>query len=398
MPLYKLVNTVQRYAWGSRTVIAELLGRASPSEGPEAELWMGAHPLAPSRIAGAGATLLDLIAADPKVVIGDATARRFGTRLPFLLKVLAAETPLSLQAHPSKAQAESGFAAEEQAGVPRDAASRNYKDDNHKPELICALTPFDALCGFRPARATLELLSRLDVSELAPVIGVLAADPTSAGLCNAFSGLMRAERGTVAKIVEATVAGAEHHAETGGRFAEECRWAVRLAELYPGDPGVVSALMLNLVRLEPGQALYLPAGNLHAYLHGAGIEIMANSDNVLRGGLTPKHVDVPELLRVLDFTDRAVTPLEPEAVSSVESVYRTSASEFCLSRLAVGAGTRFVADDRRGPEILLCVDGRAKIDDVALERGESMFVTASESSYEIVGEATLFRATIGAHI
>jgi mannose-6-phosphate isomerase len=397
MPILKLDNPIQPYAWGSRTVIAELLGRPTPSKQPEAELWMGAHPVAPSRVAGTtdgrSRSLIDVIQADPSDAIGDEAARRFGVRLPFLLKVLAAETPLSLQAHPSKAQAEAGYAAEERAGVPRDAPNRNYKDDNHKPELICALTPFDALCGFRPARVTLELMRSLAVRELEPFIELLRIDPGPGGLRAAFSKLMSAPRADVVAVVEATTRAASVHANMGGPFSAECGWAGKLAALYPGDPGIVSALMLNLVRLEPGQALYLPAGNLHAYLHGAGIEIMANSDNVLRGGLTPKHVDVPELLRVLDFGDPAVEPLTAEESDAGEAIYRTPAREFQLSRIELDDAFR--ARDRRGPEILLCTRGSASVSGARLDRGAAAFVTASEGAYELSGNATLFRATLG---
>lgn len=397
MPLFTLDNPIQQYAWGSRTVIAELLGNPSPSEAPQAELWMGAHPLAPSRIARDGTSLLAEIQADPRATLGAELGRRFGARLPFLLKVLAAETPLSLQAHPSKAQAEAGYAAEEQAGVPRSSSHRNYKDDNHKPELICALTPFDALCGFRPARATLDLLLALEIGALRPLIDALARDTGAHGLRVAFSTLMSTPRSEVASTVDAVVRAARRVAAASGAFSAECAWAVRLGDLYPGDPGVVSALFLNLFRLEPGQALYLPAGNLHAYLHGAGVEIMANSDNVLRGGLTPKHVDVSELLRVLDFEDRPRHPLTAERVSDVEAVYPTDAPEFRLSRVELDGRATFRATDRRGPEILVCTRGTATLPYGAeLARGRSVFVTASETAYDIAGDATLYRATVGA--
>lgn len=397
MPLLPLDNPVQSYAWGSRSVIADLLGKPSPSDQPQAELWMGAHPLAPSRIAGDG-SLLQRIQTDPVGMLGAEPSRRFGERLPFLLKVLAAETPLSLQAHPSKAQAERGYASEERAGVPRDAPQRNYKDDNHKPELICAVTSFDALCGFRDVRRTLELLRALQADELAPLIETLARDPGPKGLHTAFSTLMTAPRTEVAALVDATVRAARKIADDdAGAFVAEYRWAVRLSELYPGDPGVVTALWLNLVRLEPGQALYLPAGNLHAYLKGAGMEIMANSDNVLRGGLTPKHVDVPELLRIVDFTDGRLEPLSPEPRAATEAVYRTPAPEFELSRIELGATRTFTASDRRGPEILLCTSGSAQLPDGSeLARGRSIFVTASEGAYTLRGEAILFRAALGA--
>jgi mannose-6-phosphate isomerase len=330
-------------------------------------------------------------------MIGAGPHRRFGARLPFLLKVLAAETPLSLQAHPSKAQAEAGYAAEERAGVPRNAPDRNYKDDNHKPELLCALTPFDALCGFRNVQETLELLRSLQAPELSRWIDALETDAGPAGVHAAFSMLMTSPRDEVAAIVDATVRAARRIVDAAGPFADECRWAIRLSQLYPGDPGVVSALLLNLVRLEPGQALFLPAGNLHAYLKGAGIEIMANSDNVLRGGLTPKHVDVPELLRVLDFDAHPIEPLSAEQRTTTEAVYLTPAAEFELSRIELGATATFTATERRGPEILLCTSGCAKLSDGSeLSRGSSVFVTASEGEYVLAGPAIVFRSALGA--
>lgn len=397
-----LQNVVQAYAWGSRTAIATLLDRPSPAATPEAELWMGAHPVAPSRVRrdGREETLAAWIARAPEETVGRAALAEFGPRLPFLLKVLAAETPLSLQAHPSAAQARAGFAAEEAGGVPMTAPHRKYKDPSHKPELIVALTPFDALCGFRALERTQALLATLAVPALAEVsrrIGAAASGASGGGLRDAFAWIMGLDGSARADVVAATLSACAAHAKAGGPFAAECAWAVELGALYPGDAGAVSALLLNLVRLAPGEAIYLPAGNLHAYLRGVGVEIMASSDNVLRGGLTPKHVDVAELLRVLDFSAGPIEPLRG-GPGDGEHVYATPAREFRLSRLERSAdGAPFVTRPW-GPEILLAVEGQLEAASargtLRLPRGASVFVPAAEGEYAVRGRGTLFRATI----
>ncbi len=395
-----LDNVIQPYAWGSRTAIAELLGHPSPSAGPQAELWMGAHPGAPSRVrrGGTDVSLLEVIRAAPERELGSEVAHRFGQGLPFLLKVLAADTPLSLQAHPSLAQAKEGFARENALGVPLSAPHRNYKDANHKPELLCALTPFDALCGFRDAVETLSLLSGLGVPALEPLLAPLRESPDAAGMARTFEALMTLPRAQCGALVDAVVAASADGEKRGGRFAGELAWAVRLGVLYPGDPGVIGALLLNLLHLAPGEAIYLPAGNLHAYLHGVGVELMANSDNVLRGGCTPKHVDVTELLRVLDFRCGPVTPAHATSTDGIEHVYETPAAEFRLSRLELHPNTH-VQPQRRGPEVLLCTEGAARLTSgdqvLALPKGASAFVSAADGAYGLEGEGVVYRATVG---
>lgn len=386
--MWRLENGTQRYAWGSRTALSALLGREASGE-PEAELWLGAHPSLPSIAAGVGPLDAAIAGAAPRL-LGAGVAARAGSALPFLLKVLAVEQPLSLQAHPSKAQAEAGLAREERAGLPRTAATRNYKDANHKPELVCALTPFDALCGFRAVPQTQRLLAALDVGALAPGQRALDARPDAQGLEAFFRWAMtlplperRALADQVAQALARDVAG----------FEGEVRWARALAAAYPQDVGVVGALLLNLVRLEPGQALYLPAGNLHAYLRGTAVEVMASSDNVLRGGLTPKHVDVDELLRVLVFGAGPVAVLEGRGAP--EQVYETPALDFRLSRLTVRGP---VAVRRWSADLLLCVDGdvtaRAAAGALPLGRGQAAFVGLDDGPLELDGEGTIFRATV----
>ncbi|MFY0567135.1 mannose-6-phosphate isomerase, class I [Archangium lansingense] len=395
-----LDNVIQPYAWGSRTAIAELLGQPSPSASCQAELWMGAHPGAPSRLhrGTGGGTLLEIIRSSPERELGEKVVRRFGAELPFLLKVLAAETPLSLQTHPSLAQAREGYARENALGVPLSASHRNYKDANHKPELICALTPFDALCGFRSASETLALFDSLGLGAMEPLLAPLRASPDAKGVARMFEALMTLPKESRGPLVDAVVSACGAQAGQGNRFAEELRWAVRLGELYPGDPGVIGALLLNLVRLQPGEAIYLSAGNLHAYLRGVGVEIMANSDNVLRGGCTPKHVDVPELLRVLDFRCGPIGLVSAVTSDGVESIYPTPTEEFRLSRFQLRPGVSS-RPERRGPEILLCTEGSARLSaggtSLALPRGASVFVSAADGAYSLEGEGIVFRATAG---
>ena len=396
--MLRLENPIQNYAWGSHSAISRLLRGTSPSEKPEAELWLGAHPKAPSHVLPTGESLATLIEREPAQLLGANVAARYGARLPFLLKVLAAELPLSLQAHPTLEQARAGFDAEEAAGVPLDAPQRNYKDRNHKPELLCALTPFTALCGFRSIADTRELLATLRSPRLAFVSEILTQLHSAADLSQVFSALMTAPAARRRELAEQTLDRCTDLAAFEGPFQKEFSWAVRIGMLYPGDIGIVTALLLNLVRLTPGEAIYLPAGNMHAYLQGMGMEIMANSDNVLRGGLTPKHVDVPELSRVLDFRAGPVAVLQGETEGSAR-VYRTNAPEFELQGFELRATEAPTVTDRRGPEILFCERGQLAIEcageTAPIAQGQALFVAASELGYVIRGEGRLFRASIG---
>jgi mannose-6-phosphate isomerase len=386
----RLSCTVMPYPWGSRTAIATLTGRKSPSDAPEAELWMGAHPIAPSFVerASARSSLSDVIASAPARELGDDVVRELGPRLPFLLKVLAAAEPLSLQAHPTLAQARAGFEDEERRGIPLSAPHRNYKDPSHKPELLCALTPFEALSGFRRIDETLRLFALLDVRALDPVLAPLHQSPDAIGLAETFRTLMTLPAEARAPVVDAVLAACARPNES---FVAERALAARLAALYPGDIGIVSALLLELVHLAPGEAIYLDAGNLHAYLEGTGVEIMASSDNVLRGGLTKKHVDVPELLRVLDFGAGPAKVLRARRIDEHESAWDTPAREFRLSKIALGDApvTRAVV----GPEILLAVDGAPSSEGLAMPKGSAVFVPADTGEYTLAGTGTVYRAT-----
>ncbi|MFN2377074.1 MAG: mannose-6-phosphate isomerase, class I [Candidatus Binatia bacterium] len=402
--MVKLENTLLEYSWGSRTMIAEWLGRPSPSAQPQAEMWMGAHPVAPSLVAatapGQGrVTLADRIAAAPAAELGEAVCRRFGGKLPFLLKVIAADSPLSLQAHPNREQAREGYAREEAAGVPIRARERNYKDENHKPEFLLALAPFDALCGFRPASESRELLEALGTPQLDPILEPLRSLPGPEAVRGAFERIITMEAAERPAFVAGVLAACRAGMERTGPWREAWKWAVELGERYPGDPGSVSSLLLNLIHLEAGETVFLPTGSLHTYLRGIAVEVMASSDNVLRGGLTPKHMDVPELLRVLDFGGHLLQAVEVRALCRHERAYLTPTADFRLSAIEVGAGTS-CAPERRGPELLLCVagSGEAVIEGSSpepLSRGESLFVSAGEAPYRLSGNATFFRVTVG---
>jgi mannose-6-phosphate isomerase len=389
-----LENPVRPYAWGSRTVIADLLGEPVPSPHPQAEMWLGAHPGDPSRIVhpdGGRTSLLEMLTSDPEGLLGAERCARWEGRLPFLFKVLAADEPLSLQAHPSLDQAREGFARENAAGIPLDASDRNYRDANHKPELICALTEFHALVGFRDPVETLGLLRALDVPELAPHVELLAAQPGPDGLRALFTTWITLPQSMLDELVPAVQRGAVTLAGAGGDWAAEARTALELSERYPGDAGVLAALLLNRVVLAPGEALFLPAGNLHAYLAGAGVELMANSDNVLRGGLTPKHVDVPELLRVLDFTS-GPPPVHTGQPEGRWRRYDTPAEEFLLRTWQSDdglAGSLPVPDG--GARILLATGGKACVraggEMLELPKGAALFLAATDTGVEVESAA-----------
>jgi mannose-6-phosphate isomerase len=399
-----LRNAVRPYAWGSRTTIAELLGNPVPAPHPEAELWLGAHPGDPSRIIEDDRSLADVVADDPAGQLGSVVAQRWGGRLPFLLKVLAAEEPLSLQAHPSAEQAAAGHAREEAAGIPRDAATRNYPDPTAKPELVCALTEFHALAGFRDPHRTVRLLRAVQTPGLAGHIDLLAAQPDSEGMRALFTTWITLPQPALDRLEPELLDACVAHVREHGEFEAECRTILQLGENYPGDSGVLAALLLNRVRLAPGEAIFLPAGNLHSYLQGAGVEILANSDNTLRGGLTPKHVDVPELLRVLDFRCGDMPVLRGERTGN-RWVYRVPAPEFELSRIE---WDRSETDDvllpSGLPQVMICTAGAVDVcadggPEQRLRRGESLWIPASDPKIALrpvsrTG-AQVFVATVG---
>jgi mannose-6-phosphate isomerase len=404
-----LRGAVRTYAWGSHTAIAEFTGRPSPTAHPEAELWLGAHPGDPALLETdhGEQSLLDAIKADPEGQLGLATRERFGDALPFLAKVLAADEPLSLQAHPSAQQAREGFAREDKLGIPVSAPTRNYRDRSHKPELIVALDPFEALAGFRPVDRSIAFLHALAVPELDPFVGLLSGQADADGLRALFTTWITAPQSALDALVPAALDGAVNYLRSGAtEFAAEAKSALELGERYPSDAGVLAAMLLNRISLAPGEGIYLPAGNLHTYLHGVGFEVMANSDNVLRGGLTPKHVDVPELLRVLDFTPTDELVIRPEVTADgFELAYDTPAPEFAVSVLSLEGellGHEVDAPARHdGPQVLLCTEGSAQVHAkesvLTLERGAAAWVAADDGPIRLTADrpTKMFRATVG---
>jgi mannose-6-phosphate isomerase len=385
----RLTGVIQPYAWGSLTAIPEFLGAEATGK-PQAELWFGAHPLAPSMLDGE--PLDKVVAQDPVGVVGGAAVEAFGARLPFLLKVIAAAQPLSLQAHPSRTQAEAGFAREQASGIPRDAPNRSYRDGWPKPELLCALVETDALCGFREPGETYRLFERLGVPSALDLVQPLADVTVSAEerLAMVFARLVRAapeQRSVIADVVRAAKS-----LDASTDLNSFARTACELNTHYPEDPGVLAALLMNRITLQPGDALYMPAGNLHAYLSGGGVEIMANSDNVMRGGLTPKYVNVDELLAILDFRPGLRGLITPIEESPGLWRYPTPAPEFALWRIECRDEPVVIPAGATG-RILLVIDGEltatcgtGKLD---LVRGDAALLSAGEDGV-LTGEGTAF--------
>lgn len=412
-----LENTVLPYPWGSRTRIAALLGQP-PAEDPQAELWMGAHPKAPSKVVVAGVErrLDELIAERPVEILGPHGAgipACGAERLPFLLKVLAADRALSIQAHPDLAQAAAGFAREEAGQVPIEAEERNYRDRCHKPEVLFAVEPFSILRGFRRRPEILELADGLGLESLLPALGELRRGAAvsggesaghvgdAAGLQAFFAATLAISEPRVRRFNEKVVAAVR---QRGLEDHPVYRWVLLLADQFPADRGVLSPLFLHVLRLEPGQAIYTGPGILHAYLEGFGVELMANSDNVLRGGLTTKHVDVAELMSILRFEAQDPELLAPEiggpGTDAGEQRFAPPVEDFALTLVPLAAGEPRRRSAGHGVEILFALRGEGFLESAsgarhAFRGGDSFLVPAAAGSYRLAGEATLFRAEPG---
>lgn len=373
--MQKLTGSPRSYPWGSRTLIPELCGRPSPSSHPEAEVWFGAHPVASSLIDDR--PLTDIIAANPGAALGERVRSRHGDGLPFLLKLLGAAEPLSLQAHPSEEQAVEGYARENALRIPLNAANRNYRDSSHKPELVVALTEFHAMVGFRPLERTRELFAALDCPELDRYLTILDPQSEEDSLRGLFTTWITIPTSARVALIDAVVASAQPLLERGDWVADVLGTVLELQDRYPGDIGVLGALLLNHLVLAPGEAIYLDAGHLHAYVSGLGVEVMANSDNVLRGGLTAKYVDVPELVRILTFRS-----LSDPVVTIEDNEYPTPASEFRLHRHSLAPADAF-AYDHDGPTIALCTAGEIQIGNLGLTPGEAVWIPADDPDWEI---------------
>lgn len=375
--MHLLTNEIRDYAWGSTTAIPEVLGVAPTGE-PQAEMWIGAHPDSPSTTHG-GERLDHVIEQDRQEHLGS-RGHSFES-LPFLMKLLAAGSPLSLQVHPTAQDAAAGYAAEEAAGVPQTAPERRYKDPHHKPEMVFALTDFDALCGLRSPQESLELARSLNVEhpKWSRVAELLAAPD---GVRAALEFVLRESDESLVDAVADACAAAGPDAPSGVRAV------VMLNRAYPNDRGVAASLLLNHVELKPGEALYLPAGNVHAYLSGLAIEVLASSDNVLRAGLTPKHVDVPEVLRTVDFTPLPIPYVRPEVRGAV-SEYRPGAEEFALQFVTLAPGAEVTDVAASGPRVVLSLDSTVEVagarESQTLGRGGSVFIADGDGPITLRG-------------
>jgi mannose-6-phosphate isomerase len=410
--LMRMVNPIRTYDWGSPETLARMQ-RREPSGGPEAELWMGAHPAAPSAVVheeGVARRLDELLAEAPDELLGPHVLASFGPRLPFLLKVLAIARPLSLQVHPDRDRARKGFAGELE--IP---GEHRYVDPYPKPELLYALEPVEALCGFRPAADAVRLLAELDGPRAATIaeplhLALRGADETSA-LEEAFRRLVTWPDDDRADLAADAADEAARLLARAGRPGEPdlsetdrlaLDWVTRLADQHPKDPLVTAPLLLDLVRLEPGEALFVPAGAPHAYLYGTGVEIMGNSDNVLRAGLTHKAIAVDELLVVVDGRSRPHRDLPMVVLGDHEVAWRPPVPEFQLTRVRVPDRPVEADAGLPGPQIVLCTQGRVTVrrgpTEHVLEPGESAFAGAAVGPLVLTGPGEVFRAAAGAEV
>lgn len=386
--MQKLINSVQNYAWGSKTALTELYGLANPQQLPMAELWMGAHPKSSSKIEDANGqvvSLRDVIDGNQSALLGDAVAERFG-ELPFLFKVLCAAQPLSIQVHPNKRNSEIGFAKENAAGIPMDAAERNYKDPNHKPELVFALTPFLAMNAFRKFSEIVSLLQPVAGAHTA--IAHFLEQPNAERLSQLFAALlsMQGEEKSRALAILKTALETQQ--------GEPWQTIRLIAEFYPDDSGLFSPLLLNVVKLNPGEAMFLFAETPHAYLQGVALEVMANSDNVLRAGLTPKYIDIPELVANVKFEAKPANQLLTTPVKhGAELDFPIPVDDFAFSLHDLSA--QETAIDQQSAAILFCVEGEAILrkgeQRLVLKPGESAFISAEESPVSVSGVGRVAR-------
>lgn len=386
--MQKLINSVQNYAWGSKTALTDLYGIANPNNLPMAELWMGAHPKSSSKIEDASGqvrSLRDVIEANKAALLGDKVAQRFG-ELPFLFKVLCADQPLSIQVHPNKQASEIGFAKENAAGIPLDAAERNYKDPNHKPELVFALTPFLAMNAFREFSEIISLLQ--PVAGAHNAIAHFLENPNADALSQLFASLLNMQG------EEKSHALAVLKAALDSQQGEPWETIRLISEFYPDDSGLFSPLLLNVVKLNPGEAMFLFAETPHAYLQGVALEVMANSDNVLRAGLTPKYIDIPELVANVKFAAKPAAELLTQPVKNgAELDFPIPVDDFAFSLHDLSSAETSVAQESAA--ILFCVEGEATLHKgeqrLVLKPGESAFVAANESPVSVCGTGRLAR-------
>ncbi|MEZ8288851.1 mannose-6-phosphate isomerase, class I [Vibrio sp. 10N.222.49.A3] len=389
--MFKLKNQIQNYAWGSKTAISELFGIENPTNEPQAEIWMGAHPGGCSRNAENDDLLSDIIELDKKAVLGSYTESCFG-ELPYLFKVLAAHTPLSIQVHPNKWKSELGFARENEQGIALNAPNRNYRDPNHKPELVYAITPYKAMNGFRPIEQIIYLFDGIALNELKKEVGLLKHYPNSKGLERFFSSLMMLSDERKSKVISQLEEA--YQKPVAGTVREAIEYSQAFKVHYEGDIGLLSPFIFNIVELAPGEAMFLFAETPHAYIQGTALEVMASSDNVLRAGLTPKYIDIPELIDNLAFI-----PIKPEdlktspIITGNKEQYPIPVDDFGFDILYA----KGIKQEQHvhSAEILFCVDSNIVVESqgklIELTPGDSVFVPFSSQAYTYKGKGRLAR-------
>lgn len=393
--IYTLKNQIKNFPWGSRTAIRDYFDIDNPTFEYQAELWIGAHPSASSSISQAGfdITLCDAIAKDPEYWLGH-LKKRFSS-LPFLMKILAAEEPLSIQVHPSKTAAEIGFARENEQGIPLNAANRNYKDTNHKPELVYALTPYLAMNGFREYEQIVANFDALELSTINEFFKPFKQKPNSSTLATFFSALLVLEGKYKEQAINELLTSI---AMRGNQLLSNqvSSLITHLHKLYPDDIGLFAPILLNVIELQPGQAMFLYAETPHAYIRGLGIEVMANSDNVLRAGLTPKHIDIQQLVENTNFEPIKYAELLFEGVTEgVTEGWRRSfnvpVDDFSVDILN-NIKIIFIVTS---VEIILCIEGNISFsydnEVLTIGKGESVIIPDSMDKYEIECEGVAVR-------
>lgn len=387
---YLLENSIQTYAWGSLDGIPEITGMKNIARQPMAEMWMGAHPGSPSKITvdGGSQPLDRFIADNPQECVGRASFRRFGPTLPFLFKILSIDSPLSLQVHPSAEQATAGFSRETALGIPLSSPQRNYKDDNHKSEIILALTPLTTICGFRDPAETVSLLTLFNIPLLDRIIADLRTTGNYRVLC---SYLLELPQHQIVTLLEDMKEKAAVLARSGPTLTRQaCTLFLELTEFYPTDIGTLAPLYLHILILQPGDAVYLPTGILHTYIKGTGIELMSNSDNVLRGGLTSKHIDIPEFLSIVNPSTFYPGIIHPNTSSGLFR-YLTESEDFELSTISLDSGAIDLPADY--PAIIIVISGNLTLSDalretILLPKGKTVFIPASGRMLTISGKGT----------
>ncbi|MBF0100704.1 MAG: mannose-6-phosphate isomerase, class I [Desulfobacterales bacterium] len=397
--LYVMQNSILDYEWGSYTFIPELLGLDSPSLRPQAELWMGAHPKAPSMICidGTWTPLNSVLKSKSEFFLGKNAVQTYGLEIPYLVKVLSARKALSIQAHPNKQFAEQGFLKENLAQIPFNDPKRNYRDPNHKPECICALTDFYALCGFRKIETINNLISELHIAEFVPILELLHHQNRALGLCHFFRAINQISGSNRKQLISKAIKSAKSLVHKDPCYS----WILRLYEDYPDDMGILAPLYLNWIHLQPTQALFLESGVVHAYLEGSGIEIMANSDNVLRCGITEKNKDIDELSRIVDFQEKEIDLFNVPLHNKNEYTYPVKAQEFVLSVINLDGNITVERPMQRSLDIILCTEGNASISLVDIDesldvhQGISILIPFAVNSYSIYGKATLYKVSVG---